>query len=171
MPGDAGKVKCLVCAKEFTTRWNARSHYRAIHGIRETSNCHVCGKSFKGKRNRNEHLRAVHGITQAMMRQQSRPAQFSSLYWFSGWMPLGDGQRALCLLCNIETKRNKMTRHLKEVHAVGLVIHTCSTCNRQFKRKYKYDKHECKWTHFSRSNDRIRLGGHGRWHYQVSGLH
>ena len=71
MTMDGLKVKCLVCAKEFTQRWNARSHYRQFHsGIQEKpADCHVCGKKFKGRRNRNEHLRNVHGITQAMMRQ------------------------------------------------------------------------------------------------------
>ena len=69
---DQEKVKCLVCAKEFTQRWNARSHYKQFHsGITQQASCHICGKTFKGKRNRNEHLRAVHGITQAMFRQQN----------------------------------------------------------------------------------------------------
>jgi hypothetical protein len=69
IPGSE-KVKCLVCAKEFTQRWNARSHYKQFHsGIKEKpAPCHICGKLFKGRRNRNEHLRSVHGITQAMMR-------------------------------------------------------------------------------------------------------
>ena len=74
------KFKCLVCAKEFTQRWNARSHYKQFHsGIKETpAACHVCTKVFKSKRNRNEHLRAVHGITQAMFKQQNLSSISSS---------------------------------------------------------------------------------------------
>ena len=59
-----------MCAKEFTQRGNARSHFKQLHCGNQEAVCHVCHKRFaKGKRNRNEHLRVVHGITQAMMRQ------------------------------------------------------------------------------------------------------
>ena len=71
---DGQKFKCLMCAKEFTQKGNARSHFKQFHsGVQEPpAVCHVCGKRFnRGKRNRNEHLRVVHGITQAMMRQMN----------------------------------------------------------------------------------------------------
>jgi len=67
---DGLRVKCLVCAIEFTNRWNARTHYKNKHsGIKQQpASCHICSKSFKSRRNRNEHLRAVHGISQTMLR-------------------------------------------------------------------------------------------------------
>jgi len=48
---------------------------------------------------------------------------------------------ARCHLCNAETRQNKISRHLKEVHEIGLVIHKCPRCERTFKRKYKFDQH------------------------------
>jgi len=48
---------------------------------------------------------------------------------------------AKCMVCNVETTRNKMQRHLKEVHSVGLLIYKCPACDKSFKRKYKYEKH------------------------------
>ena len=75
---DGQKYKCLMCAKEFTQRGNAKSHFKQFHsGIQqEAAVCHVCGKRFsRGKRNRNEHLRVVHGITQAMMRRMNTSSE------------------------------------------------------------------------------------------------
>ena len=63
MPLQDGRMKCLVCAKEFTTRWNARTHYREFHsGLKEmTVSCYLCSKIFRNKRYCNQHLRSVHG--------------------------------------------------------------------------------------------------------------
>jgi len=57
------------------------------------------------------------------------------------WTVVPGGQFAKCMVCHVETTRNKMQRHLKEVHSVGLLIHKCPTCDKSFKRKYKYVKH------------------------------
>ena len=48
---------------------------------------------------------------------------------------------ARCEICSLETRKTKMNRHLREVHSIGLVIHRCPRCNKEFKRKYKFNEH------------------------------
>ena len=57
------------------------------------------------------------------------------------WTVVPGGRFAKCMVCHVETTRNKMQRHLKEVHSVGLLIYKCPACDKAFKRKYKYEKH------------------------------
>ena len=64
-------------------------------------------------------------------------SMFSTVVPESAALPL----MARCHLCNVETRHNKISRHLKEVHEIGLVIHRCPRCDRSFKRKYKFDQH------------------------------
>ena len=56
------------------------------------------------------------------------------------WSRSGTDQ-ARCHLCNLETRRNKIKRHLKEVHSIGLTVFKCTRCSKTFKRKYKYERH------------------------------
>merc|ERR1711997_18642 len=59
---------------------------------------------------------------------------------------------AICHHCNAEIRcvngpkgrsKEKIMRHLREVHGVGLIIYTCQHCSKTFKRKYKFKEHTC----------------------------
>lgn len=57
------------------------------------------------------------------------------------WSEAAERDKAICNVCNLEVLRNKVTRHLREVHSIGLVVHKCPACNKEFKRRYIYEKH------------------------------
>jgi len=69
------------------------------------------------------------------------------------WSWAFDGSdMARCHLCNVQIKatgtkakrtKEKIYRHLREVHSIGLTIYTCQHCSKTFKRKYKYKEHMC----------------------------
>jgi len=69
--------------------------------------------------------------------KQNPDAMWTTIVPESADLPL----MARCNVCNLETRKNKISRHLKEVHEIGLVIHKCPRCAKPFKRRYKFDQH------------------------------
>ena len=68
-----GRAKCLLCDKEFSNMYNARTHLKELHNDttpaeRPLHFCHVCGATFTVARSRLNHLMRKHGISQRMMK-------------------------------------------------------------------------------------------------------
>ena len=71
-PLPQGRAKCLLCAKEFSNMYNARTHIKELHSDKQAERplhfCHVCGATFTVARSRLNHLMRKHGISQRMMK-------------------------------------------------------------------------------------------------------
>ena len=71
-PLPQGRAKCLLCAKEFSNMYNARTHIKELHSDKHNERtlhfCHVCGATFTVARSRLNHLMRKHGISQRMMK-------------------------------------------------------------------------------------------------------
>ena len=72
-PLPQGRAKCLLCAKEFSNMYNARTHIKELHSDKHNNErplhfCHVCGATFTVARSRLNHLMRKHGISQRMMK-------------------------------------------------------------------------------------------------------
>ena len=68
-----GRAKCLLCDKEFSNMYNARTHLKELHSDTKPAErplhfCHVCGATFTVARSRLNHLMRKHGISQRMMK-------------------------------------------------------------------------------------------------------
>ena len=68
-----GRAKCLLCDKEFSNMYNARTHIKELHSDTKPAErplhfCHVCGATFTVARSRLNHLMRKHGISQRMMK-------------------------------------------------------------------------------------------------------
>ena len=67
---ETNRFKCLVCAKDFSSRQSAITHFSEVHdrqNLQKTS-CHVCGACFNNPRSRKNHLRTKHGIYMTMLK-------------------------------------------------------------------------------------------------------
>ena len=71
-PLPQGRAKCLLCAKEFSNMYNARTHLKELHSDKHNERklhfCYVCGATFTVARSRLNHLMRKHGISQRMMK-------------------------------------------------------------------------------------------------------
>ena len=74
-PLPQGRARCLLCDKEFSNMYNARTHIKELHSEKHTERplhfCHVCGATFTVARSRLNHLMRKHGISQRMMKNSN----------------------------------------------------------------------------------------------------
>ena len=61
-PNEDGRFNCFDCNGTFSTRSNAKIHYKTVHMKENKFYCKVCEEYFTSANDLNQHLKASHKI-------------------------------------------------------------------------------------------------------------
>ncbi|KAA8497818.1 PR domain zinc finger protein 16 [Porphyridium purpureum] len=114
---DLASLRCLMCDKNFTSRFNLKRHMQSVHSEARPFGCNQCDLAFKVRDHLQQHIRVSHGA--------SRRHEFK------------------CDRCDGTVTfltRSNLLRHIRETHE-KIMPHRCAECGKEFRSKFSLTRH------------------------------